>query len=91
MRIQEFWNFCMAVDKWYDLGFSVLLGYFFMEDMKEILDSRDYKRILLKYIFSTNLINYIFILHNICMSWNKTFITITNFLFMISVVAIFCT
>ena len=67
MRIQEFWNFCMAMDKWYDLGFFVLLGYFFMEDMKEILDSRDYKKILLKYIFSTNLINYIFILHNICM------------------------
>ena len=39
-----------------------------MEDMKEILDSRDYKKILLKYIFSTNLINYIFILHNFCMS-----------------------
>ena len=53
-----------------------------MEGIKETLDSRDYKKIL-KNIFSTNQITYIFILFNFCMSWNKIFITIIIFLFII--------
>ena len=61
-----------------------------MEGIKETLDSRDYKKIL-KNIFSTNQITYIFILFNFCMSWNKIFITIIIFLFIILVAAMFCT
>ena len=61
-----------------------------MESIKETLDSRDYKKIL-KNIFSTNQITYIFILFNFCMSWNKIFITIIIFLFIILVAAMFCT
>ena len=61
-----------------------------MEGIKETLDSRDYKKILLKNIFSTNQITYVFILFNFCMSCNKIFITII-FLFIIVIAAMFCT
>lgn len=150
MRIQEFWDFDMIMDKWYDLFKFLMVCYqchhrnhytlshdfmwpkwwchlisyvtktmtscdlsvwnhrwhflsfwflifcfsftriFFMEGIKETLDSRDYKKIL-KNIFSTNQITYIFILFNFCMSWNKIFITIIIFLFIILVAAMFCT